>query len=326
MDLSCTYMGLPLQTPIIAASSGLSSSFDQISRLAEAGAGAVVLKSIFEEQILAEADALSAPVSAHAEEMDYLRAYIRQDTLSRYLDLIRQCRTELSIPVIASINCQSASAWIDFAREIEQAGAHALELNLFLLPGNIRQDGPAIEAIYFEIIDKIRQTVKLPIALKVSSYFSGLAHTLYQFSTRNIQGLVLFNRFVNLDIDIENETLTTTHLFSNPGENAMILRWVALLSRTVKCDICASTGIHDGATMIKNLLAGARAVAVASVLYEKGPSAIRTMKEDLLAWMKRRRYHTIEEFRGRLSHKKLDDPSLYERVQFMKTFANRHTL
>jgi dihydroorotate dehydrogenase (fumarate) len=322
MDLSCTYMGLPLQTPIIAGSSGLSSTFEQVAKLAEAGAGAVVLKSIFEEQILAEADALSAPVSAHAEEMDYLRAYTRQENLGRTLDLIRRCRAELSIPIIASINCQSASEWTGFAREMENAGAHGLELNLFLLPGNFRQDGPTIEAIYFDIIDKVRQTVKIPIALKVSSYFSSLGHTLYQFSVRDIKGLVLFNRFVSPDIDIETETLTTAHLFSTPAENAMTLRWIALLNQVVKCDLCASTGIHDGKTLIKNLLAGARAGQVVSAIYKHGPAVITEMKEELLAWMKHRRYHTIGEFRGKLSHQKMEDPSLYERVQFMKTFSN----
>ncbi len=322
MDLSCTYMGLPLQTPIIAASSGLTAGFDQVKQLAEAGAGAVVLKSIFEEQILSEADALSSPVSAHSEEMDYLRTYTRQENLSRYLDLIRQCRSELRIPIIASINCQSASEWTAFAKEIEKAGAHALELNIFLLPGNFRMDGPAVEAVYYEIIEKVRKSVTLPISLKVSSYFSSLAHSLYQFSARGIKGLVLFNRFVSPDIDIENESLATAHLFSSPADNAMTLRWIALLSQVVKCDLCASTGIHDASAVIKNLLAGARAVSLASVLYKRGPGAITEMNEELLAWMKKRRYHTIQEFRGRLSHKKMEDPSLYERVQFMKSFSN----
>jgi len=315
-------MGLPLQTPIIAASSGLSSNFSQIKQLAEAGAGAVVLKSIFEEQILAEADALSSPVSTHSEEMDYLRAYTRQENLSRYLELIRQCRDELRTPIIASINCQSASEWTEFAREIEKAGAHALELNLFLLPGNFRLDGPSVESVYYEIIEKVHQAVKIPISLKVSSYFSSLAHSLYQFSARGIKGLVLFNRFVSPDIDIEKEILTTANLFSTPADNAMTLRWIALLSQVVKCDMCASTGIHDANAVIKNLLAGARAVSVASVLYKKGPGVVKEMNEDLLAWMKHRRYHTIQEFRGKLSHKKMEDPSLYERVQFMKTFSN----
>ncbi len=322
MDLSCNYMGLPMTSPIIAASSGLTASFEQISRLAEAGAGAVVLKSIFEEQILAEADALSAPVSAHAEEMDYLRAYTRQENLSRYLDLIRQCRDSIRIPIIASINCKSASEWTDYAVEIEKAGAQALELNMFLLPGDFRMDGSAIEAVYFDIIDKIIHTVQIPISLKVSSYFTSLAHTLYQFSTRGIRGLVLFNRFVNPDIDIEKETLTTAHLFSNPAENAMTLRWIALLSQGVKCDLCASTGIHDGQTVIKNLLAGAHAVSIVSALYERGPSVITNMNNDLREWMKHHRYHSIPEFRGKLSHRKMEDPSLYERVQFMKTFSN----
>lgn len=324
MELHCSYMGLSMSSPIIAASSGLTASFEQIEALAEAGAGAVVLKSIFEEQILAEADALSSPVSAHAEEMDYLRTYTRQENLSRYLDLIRQCRAKLQIPVMASINCKSASEWTEYAMEIEKAGAQALELNLFLLPGDFRMDGPSIEAVYFDIIDKITHTVKIPIALKVSSYFTSLAHTLYQFSTRGIQGLVLFNRYVSPDIDIEKETLTTAHLFSSPDENAMPLRWVALLSQAVKCEICASTGIHDGQTVVKNLLAGAHAVGIASALYEKGPGVISEMNRFVREWMGRHRYRTIGEFRGRLSHGKMEDPSLYERVQFMKTFSSHH--
>jgi len=321
MDLSTTYMGLELDNPIIAGSSGLTGSIDGILRLEDQGTAAVVLKSIFEEQILNEAGALHNGSPVHAEAADYITQYTRRHSLDEYLKLIRSGREKTAIPVIASINCISASEWTDYARQIEEAGAHALELNLFVLPADTRQEGEAVEQVYFDIVNQVTAQVDIPVALKISPYFSGLANTAFNLSVRNVSALVLFNRFYNPDIDINRMKVVKGEVTSTPGENAMVLRWIALLAGRVRCDLAATTGIHDGAAVVKNLLAGAAAVQIASVIYKQGPEVVAAMLTDIRHWMEAAGVDRLRDAIGRLSHQRIDSPQLYERAQFMKYFA-----
>ena len=322
VDLSTSYMGLTLKNPIIVGSCGLCNSSGSIKTLESNGAAAVVLKSIFEEQILMEGDSMGADHPGHTEASDYIRYYTRQHTLDEYLRLIENTKKEVSIPVIASINCISSSEWIYFARKIQDSGADALELNMFILPGDPGQKGEEIEQVYFHILHEIKQQVSLPLSVKISFYFSGLANMIFNLSIRNIGAIVLFNRFYRPDIDLEKMEIVSSNVFSSPEENSLPLRWIGMLSDKVKCDLAASTGIHDGDAVIKNLLAGAKAVQVASILYKKGPGYIDIMLEQVKKWMQKHRYSSLREIIGKLNQKKIKDPVLYERSQFMKYFSN----
>lgn len=322
VDLTTQYMGLELRNPIIAGSSGLSDSEEKIRQLEEAGAGAVVLKSIFEEQIRMEAGTLKSNSMPHTEETDYIVQYTRIHRLNRYIQLIRNSKKTTRIPIIASINCVSNEEWVSFAGQIEQAGADGLELNLFVIPGDPKQKGEDIEKTYFGIVKRIQDKLRIPLAVKISFYFSGLANFIFNLSVQGVRAVVLFNRFNQPDIQTEHETIVAGGIFSNPEEISLPLRWVGMLSNRVKCDLAASTGIHDGTGVVKCLLAGAKAVQVASCLYRNGPAHIQLMTRQLEEWMQAHRYSRINDFMGKLSYGRIQDPVLYERSQFMKYYSN----
>jgi dihydroorotate dehydrogenase (fumarate) len=238
--------------------------------------------------------------------------------------LIKGAKKEVAIPVIASISCMSDGEWIDYAKRVEEAGADAIELNMFILPSDSSIDGKQIEQVYFDVAKNIKESVNIPVSLKLSSYFSGLADTLVKLSKQGIDGLVLFNRFYTPDIDLDNEKVVSANLYSTPTDNGNTLRWVSILSGQVKCDIAASTGIHDGKTVIKNILAGANAVQVASVLYSKGLSVVPEMLNELEAWMVSKNYSNLSSIIGKLNSNKIKQPMMYERAQFMKYFSNHY--
>jgi dihydroorotate dehydrogenase (fumarate) len=324
VNLEASYMGLKLKNPVIVGSSGLTNSVENIIEIAKNGAGAVVLKSLFEEQIKHAASntiVQNEYGNAYPEAEDYIRNYTREKDVANYLKLIEDSKKAVDIPIIASINCISDAEWITFAKQIENAGADALELNVFVLPSDPNKDGSQNEAIYFDIIQKILKVVKIPVALKISYYFSSLAKTITKLSWTGVKGIVLFNRFFSPDIDIENLEVKTTNVFSTPSELAISLRWIAMMSAHVSCDLAASTGIHDGKALIKQLLAGAKAVQIASVLYKKGFKEINSMLEELENWMDRKNYSRLDQFIGKMSIAETVNPAAYERVQFMKHFS-----
>jgi len=334
------YMGLSLQSPIIAGSSGLMNDLQYLKQLEDAGIGAVVLKSIFEEQILIESgdsnnsgdgytkqksnfskDSLLSQDHLYPEALGYISDYTQEHTLNSYLEHVSRVKEMLSIPVIASIHCVSSYNWGYFARRVQAAGADALELNAYILPSDFNCSGMENEQVYFNLVEHIKQQVTIPIALKVGYYFSSVARTLQQLSETGIASLVLFNRPYSPDIDIDNLELTDNDLYSNPDEYAHVLRWIAILSERVKCDMAASTGIHSFDTVVKQLLAGATAVQVASVLYKQGPQQIQIMIDGLKAWMNDHSFDNIDQFRGRLSQCNIENPAAFERVQFMKLYS-----
>jgi len=324
-DLTTRYMGLTLRNPIIVGSSGLTDSVKKIKQLENAGAGAVVLKSIFEEQIMMEARAMQSDSTTHTEAADYINQYTRSHNLDQYLGLIKEARDSVEIPVIASINCNSNDQWTDFAERIEKAGADGLELNLFVMPGDPRKTGEEIESTHFAIVKAIQEKIKIPLAVKIGFYFSGLANFVFNLSVRGVKAIVLFNRFYRPDIDLEKESIVSRDVFSDPAEISLPLRWVGMLSDEVKCDLAATTGVHDGHGVAKCLLAGARAVHIASCLYKHGPEHITSMIKQLEQWMLSRNYGQITDFMGKLSYRTIKDPVLYERAQFMKYFSNAKT-
>ena len=323
-NLETSYMGLKLKNPIIIGSCGLTNSVENVKEAAANGAAAVVLKSLFEEEIqhsLNPAANREAQQNYYAEAESYIHEYSNTHDIHSYLQLIKDCKKAVDIPIIASINCMSPTEWTDFAKEIEAAGADALELNIFILPSDPHLSGEHNEQVYFEIAKQMVRTVKIPVAVKISYYFSGLAKMAMQLSWTGISGLVLFNRFFSPDIDIEKFEIKSSNVFSSPAELSLSLRWVAMLSSKVQCDIAASTGIHDGKAVIKQLLAGAQAVQIVSVIYKKGFKQIGLMLNELDNWMIRHKFETTNQFIGKMSVQKTDNPAAYERVQFMRYFA-----
>jgi len=326
MDLSTEYMGLKLKNPVIAASSGLTNSLDAILTLENSGAAAVVLKSIFEEEILLEAnhqlmEARKDPMiySGLSETLDYIDLHIREDNLSGYLELIAGAKKKVKIPVIASINCVSHEDWIYFTKRIEEAGTDAIELNLFLNPADFQNK--EFEKAYFKIIEKVLAVVKIPIAIKISKYFTRLGLSVKALSETGVSGIVMFNRFYSSDIDIDSLSRITGKLFTTSNDLPETLRWIAIMSKRVNCDLAASTGIHTGEDLIKTLLAGASVAQVASTLYKNGPDQIGRILRKLEKWMKEKGFETLDQFRGKVSDEVEGDPAAFERMQFMKHFS-----
>ncbi len=326
VDLSTQYMGLTLKNPIIVGSSGLTSSVEKIIEIEKNGAAAVVLKSLFEEQIKHEINKTirqndNTSSFAYPEALDYIKNYSEAHLFESYLSLTKECKKAVKIPIIASINCVTASEWIAYAKRIQDAGADALELNIFLLPSDVNNSSEQNEKVYFDIINEVKKRVSIPVAVKTSFYFSGLAKMMLKLSWTGISGLVFFNRFFSPDIDIDNFTITNANVYSHPEDITTSLRWVAVLSDKLYCDIAASTGIHDGKAVIKQLLAGAKATQVVSVLYKNGFTHIGVMLKEIEEWMQKNNFKNIEEFRGKMSYKKTGNTPAYLRVQFMKHFG-----
>lgn len=319
-DLSTTYMGLNLKNPIIAASSGLTKSVDKIMDCYNSGVGAIVMKSLFEE-VLAQADfGIGDSATFHTEAYDYMRSELELQYGPRdYLDIISGAKTKVDIPIIASINCVSAKYWPQYAKQIEDAGADALELNIFKTATSIHEDGQALENMYYEIIENVKKQVSIPVALKIGVYFSALPHFAAQLARRGANALVLFNRFTEPDIDIDKISLTTTFGFSNSYDLYKPLRWTALLAGEIGCDIAATTGVKSGKDVIKLLLAGASAVHIASLFYQKGVDQTEEILKELTGWMTANHFGAIDEFKGNLSFKHSQSPDAYLRAQFMKT-------
>lgn len=323
-DISTKYLGLHLKSPMIIGSSGLTGSLENIIEYEKQGAGAVVLKSLFEEQIMHEIDRTMGSGESdnqYPEAFDYISNFSRANSIEKYLTLIRGCKDSVKIPIIASINCATAAEWTNFARKIQDAGADALELNLFVLPSDPGIAPGQYEKTYFEILDRVVKQLSIPVALKISSYFSGLAHSAQKLSWAGAKGLVLFNRFFSPDIDIENLEIKATHLLSSPEEIYMPLRWIAVLSDKIRCDLAGTTGVHDAGGMIRMMLAGAKAVEVVSAVYKNGSMHIGRMIRELEQWMDKHHYTSTSDFIGKMSIGNAINPVAYERVQFMKHFS-----
>ena len=322
--LSTTYLGLELKNPIIIGSSGLTNSVEKCLELEQAGAGAVVIKSIFEEEIAAEHSHILTEMAKQGYNVDnyeYFDYEIRAQNLEKYTRLIADTKKALSIPVIASVNCAYSHEWTSFAKEFAVAGADALELNMYILAADLERTSEDIEQAYFTVVGKVLAQVDIPVSLKLSSSFTSLGRTLLALSRTGVKGLTLFNRFYSPDFNIDKLEVIGSHMLSTPAEIATSLRWVSLMAQKLECDIAASTGVHDGTAVIKQLLAGATVVQLVSAIYEHGNDHIGKVLEELESWMDARGYADLAAFRGKMSQDKSTTPAVYERVQFMKQFG-----
>jgi dihydroorotate dehydrogenase (fumarate) len=322
-DLSTGYMGLKLRNPLIVASCSLTNTVEGVQRCADAGAGAVVLKSLFEEQIEADTREVERHVwlAGHSEAYDYVRKIGIETGAQDYLDLLEKAKQAVSVPVIASLNCITPGWWTDYAKKIEAAGADAIELNVAILPSDPRRSGNDIEQLYYHIVEDVKKNVKIPIAVKIGPYFTSMASIVSELSDKGAAALVLFNRFYQVDINIDRLGLVPGYRFSAPEEINFSLRWISLLAGRVKCDLAATTGVHDASGVIKQLLAGAATVQVCSTLYIHGIGHIANMLSNIVAWMQKHHFESVADFRGRLSQKDSDRPELYERLQYIKALV-----
>ncbi len=326
MDLSTTFMGIRIANPVIVGSSGLTSTVEGVKECASAGAGAVVLKSLFEEQIVTDKNALVAQDDMYfwyPQAVEFINANSKEEGINEYLKLIEGCKQAVSIPVIASINCVSAKEWPKFAAEIEKAGADGIELNIFIPPTNINLTGYKIEETYVDIIHEVRKNVSIPVGVKVGFYFTSLYRMLYKISNLDINSLVLFNRYFRPDIDINTLSLVAQNIYSSPVEITLSLRWIALLYGHIQRELIAATGIHDHQGVIKQILAGATAVQVCSTLYKNGIHHIDSMLNGLEKWMQEKGYENLNSFRGLVATNE-ENSSAFERVQFMKKTTGKY--
>jgi len=322
INISTTYMGLHLKNPLIVSSSKLTEDLENIKLCALYGAGAVVLKSIFEEQIRAESEAHVRKSNEmyywYPEAKDYVMGLSLEASLEKYLDFVKAVKASIDIPVIASINCTSAVGWTKFAKSIQDAGADALELNISIFPFNASLKSSEVEDQYLKILVAVKKEVSIPVSIKLGSYFTNLCSMASQLVENGAQGLVLFNRFFRPDIDINTMQVITDNHFSQPEEQNVPLRWIALLAgKDIGCDLVASTGIHYHTGMIKLLLAGATAVQVCSTLYINGIPYIETILKNLQEWMLVHHFNQISDFRGKVLQDDTTSAS-FERIQFMK--------
>ncbi|MCF2658002.1 dihydroorotate dehydrogenase-like protein [Parabacteroides distasonis] len=322
IDLKTQYAGLTLRNPIIVGSSGLTNNAERNKEFEKAGAGAIVLKSLFEEQIEAQSDALMQDQD-YPEAMDYIRGYVKANQINDYLNLIRESKQLCTIPIIASVNCYKADAWTDFARQIEEAGADALELNVFFMETDL-QRVTDVEQLYARIIRDVKKSVSIPVIIKLGKNFSNIPALIHTLKVNGADAVTMFNRFYQPDIDINSLQIVSGNVFSSHSDLSETLRWTAIVSGKVPgIDISCSTGVHDWEDVIKCLLAGASTVQMCSALYTHGGEIIAQILTCIEEWMHQVHYECVSQFRGKLSYANIPNPSLYERSQFMKYFANR---
>lgn len=320
--LSVKYLGYTIKSPLIVSSSRLTSNLDNLKEAEDAGAGAVVLKSLFEEQITHFISTIPA-TTGYPEADDYIANYTRSNSVDEYLSLIRKAKENISIPVIPSINCYTSGGWIGFAKNIAEAGADAIEINVFHLPVDRKKSAADMEKTYFDLVEKLKKTIKIPIAVKLGFRFSNILYIIDQLYNRGVEGVVLFNRFFEPDVDLKKIDIVPASVFSKENERRYVLRWVGMAAgQDIKIDISASTGVHSGNDALKYILVGANSVQVCSVLYEKGISYLKTMNKQMVEWMDQKGFSSVSDFRGKLNYRNYNKPFVYERTQFMKYFSS----
>lgn len=318
--LETTFAGLKLKNPFIVSSCNLTNSAEKNKKWEDAGVGAVVLKSLFEEEIEAEADWVND--GTHAEELDYLQTYYRAHRLEEYLRLIKETKAVCTIPVIASINCYQLTGWTDFAKQIQQAGADAIELNIMSVCSELDYEYGAYERLHIDIVQKIKQVVSLPIVVKLGRNLTNPMPLIHQLYAHGVAGVVLFNRMASPDFNIDTLKFANAEALGHPSDLYESLRWVGLASERVPAlSYAASGGVTDGASLVKALLAGASAVEVCSALYRHGVPQVQEMLAFLSEWMAQHNFKKISDFKGLMNAQKTGSASAFARSQFFKQFG-----
>ena len=331
MNLSTNYLGMTLKNPVVASSSPLSHTVDSIRRLEDAGAAAVVMYSLFEEQIGFDSYYidyhLTQGIDSYAESISYfpdMQSYnVGPD---EYMNLIRRAKDAVDIPIIGSLNGASVGGWTDYAALIEEAGADALELNVYYLPANPEVTGIEVETLYLDILSAVRQAVTIPLAVKLSPFFSSIANMAGRLADHGADGLVLFDRFYQPDFDLENLEVAPRLVLSNSNELRLPLRWVAILYGRLSVDFAITSGIHTSQDVIKGLMAGANVTMMASELLQNGVRRIGQVLNELVAWLTEHEYQSVMQMIGAMSQKHCAEPAAFERANYMKMLQSYRPL
>jgi dihydroorotate dehydrogenase (fumarate) len=319
-NLTTKYMGLNLKNPIIAGASNLVKEIDNVKKMEEAGAAAIVYKSLFEEQIELERLQLSEELNQYNErhaEMISLFPDIEHAGPTEHLMHLRKTVEAVSIPVIASLNCTFEDTWIDYAKAIEQTGVNAIELNFYSIPGDFKKEEKGIVNEQLDVINHVKKNLKIPVSVKLSPFYTNVLNVIQVMYFEGVDGFVLFNRLFQPDIDIDKEEHNFPYHLSHEDDNRLALRYIGLLYGEINGSICANTGIFTGKDVVKMLLAGADCVQVVSTLYKNGISQVTKMLTEIEEWMEHKNYDTIDSFRGKLSKKQMKDPLAYKRAQYV---------
>jgi dihydroorotate dehydrogenase (fumarate) len=327
IDLSTAYLGLKLKSPLVVSSSPLTESLESIQRLEEAGAAAVVLPSIFEEQLNLENDALARDLDrgteSFAESLSYFPAFEDyrhgQDV---YLTQISRAKSACGIPILASLNGATAGGWVRFAKEIQQAGADAIELNTYSLATGYSDTSATIEKGIVQLVRQVKEATEIPVAVKLSPQYTSIPHLAMELDHAGADALVLFNRFYQPDFDIENLDVRLKLILSRPEELLLRLHWVAILYGDVRADLAITGGVHSAEDVLKSVMAGAQVAMTASALLARGVSHLKTVLDDLVRWMEEHEYESIQQMRGSLSRRAVPDPSAFERGNYIKTLSS----
>lgn len=321
VDISTTYLGLRLNSPVVASASPVSGDPERWEAIEQAGAGAIVLPSLFEEQIVREAFALDASLDlgtdAFAESLSYLPELDQYDVgPAHHLGLVEQARARLSIPVIASLNGTSVGWWVQYARHLESAGAHAIELNVYDVITDPRQSAAEVERRYLDLVEEVKAVVTVPVAVKLGPWFTSLGHFAQALQGVGADGLVLFNRLYQPDIDLDTLDVTPRLQLSTSAESRLPLHWIGILRSFMSCSLAATSGVHDGSDAMKLLLAGADVVMTASAVLRHGPERISQILDWMTEWMLERDYVSVDQLRGSVSHRNVPDPEVYQRANY----------
>jgi dihydroorotate dehydrogenase (fumarate) len=325
-NLRTSYMGIHLETPVIIAACSISSMIDKIKMAEQAGAGALVIRSLFEEQIMFDALQLEESLSVGADIFPEALSYfpkMRHGEAAEHLMWIEKTRAQVKMPLIASLNAVTPGAWSKYAKQLAATGVDGLELNVYALATDPLKTGAEIERSLYEIVENVLAEVDIPVAVKLSPYYTSIANVAAELDKRGVQALVLFNRFLQPDIDPRAESLLSEMALSSSEEIKVPLRWVALLHGRIKADLALNTGVHSGLDAAKALLAGATVVQTASAPLKNGIPYLSTMLRELEAWMQEHNYESIQDFRGKLSQKEVDDPFAFERAQYVRLLLSQ---
>ena len=327
MDLSTTYLGKKLKNPLVPSASPLSRDESAIKLMEDSGAGAVVLESLFEEQILHEKNELDHYLSQGTDSFAESLSYFPESDMynfgpDEYLNHIRKAKDAVDIPIIASLNGVSTGGWIEYARKMQQAGADAIELNSYYLATDPDKDSRTIEDNYVETLSEVKKTVTIPVALKLSPFFTSLSAMAKRFDDAGADALVLFNRFYQPDIDLENLEVVPNLVLSTSESMRLPLRWVAILYGNIKANMAATSGIHTAEDVLKMLMAGADVTMLCAVLFQHGIAKISGILEDMRKWMEDHEYESVEQLKGSMSHKSVPEPAAFERANYMRVLKS----
>ena len=325
-NLKTTYMGIEVDSPLLVAASSISSYLDRIKLAEQAGAGLLVIRSLFEEQIQMEAQRFEESLSVGAESFPEALSYfpeIEHGDADEHLMWVEKTRAEVELPLIASLNAVSLGSWTKYAKQLESTGVQGLELNVYSVAANPKRTAKDVEKALFDILEAVTGEVDLPVSVKLSPFYSSFANIAAELAERGADALVLFNRFLQPDIDSLTEELKQEMVYSSSEEMKLPLRWVALLHGRVECELALNTGVHSGHDAAKALLAGAQVVQIASALLQNGIPFLSTMLRELEEWMAEPDYSSLEELRGKMSQKNIEDPLAFERAQYVKLLLSQ---